>query len=203
MIFTVSKQIKEEIDRTIKEIWLTDICKDYGNGLLIKEASLQCVFYHHLRSKLEHLLKENNLYIYPEYYFKDLKYRADLVIAEMDMSIPTYYLWERMTDIIAVIEFKYDGGDTKSTVDYIKTDKSKIREYVSDLPYDCQYYFGVIYETECVQLNWFDKRSTNNWASGRLTELNAGYLEEEMCFEVHSYNNLNFQYDKVICEIKF
>ena len=76
----------------------------------------------------------------------------------------------------------------------MKSDKAKLKKYFENfenLPYNCQYYFGVIYETECWRLNWFDKRSTNNWAKGRLTELNAGYLDKQMVFEVNSYNNWN------------
>lgn len=199
----IKKHIKKEIDKIIKEIWLNDVCNDYGKGLLIKEASLQCSLYHHLQNALASLLQENNLYIYPEFYFKDLKYRADLAVVEMDMNKQTSYLSERMTDIAAIVELKYAGGNAKTTADYIKTDMSKIKEYVNILPYDCQYYFGVIYETECDWLHWFDKRMTNNWASGCLTELNAGYLNEQMFFEVNSYNGLNMQHKRVECKIEF
>ena len=38
----IKKSVKIEIDKIIKDVWLEDICEDYGNGLLIKEASLQC-----------------------------------------------------------------------------------------------------------------------------------------------------------------
>ena len=113
------------------------------------------------------------------------------------------YLWERMTDIAAIIELKYDGGTAKTTEDYIKSDKVKIKKYVDCLPYECQYYFGVIYETECWWLHWFDKRSTNNWANGRLTELNAGYLDGKMHFEVNSYNNWNIGNESKLCNIQF
>ncbi len=199
----IKLSIKKEIDKIIKEVWLDEICNDYGKGKLIKEASLQCSLYHHLQVKLENILQENNLYIYPEFYFKDLKYRADLAIVEMDMSKQTSYLSERMTDIATIIELKYDGGNAKTTSDYIKTDMPKIKQYVKSLPYNCQFYFGVIYETDCVWLHWFDKRSTNNWANGCLTELNAGYLDEQMYFEVNSYNGLNLQNKKVQCNILF
>lgn len=199
----IKKSVKKEIDRIIKEVWLDDICKEYGRGGLIKEASLQCSLYHHLQNKLASVLQENNLYIYPEFYFKDLKYYADLAIVEMNMSGQALYLGDRMTDVAAIIELKYDGGNAKTTADYIKTDKPKIKEYVHNLSYDCQYYFGVIYETECVWLHWFDGRSINNWANGRLTELNAGYLDKEMYFEVNSYNKWNLQNQKRKCRIDF
>ena len=36
-----------------------------------------------------------------------------------------------------------------------------------------------------------DRRSTNNWASGYVTELDAGYINDEMRFEVNAYNGMN------------
>lgn len=63
-------------------------------------------------------------------------------------------------------------------------------------------YFGVIYETECYWSNRLDKRSTNNRAKSRVTELNAGYLDDEVVFEVNSYNGIGVQNRKVICEMR-
>jgi hypothetical protein len=48
-------------------------------------------------------------------------------------------------------------------------------------------YFAIIYEVDCKWLYWFDKRSTNNWAMGRVTELDAGWLDGKFVFEVHEY----------------
>jgi hypothetical protein len=199
----IKKSVKKIIDKAIKEIWLYDISMEYGRGALIREASLQCSLYHYLSNELGEIMRENNLYIYPEWYFNDLKYRADLVIVEMDMGDDTTYLVDRMTDIAAIIELKYASGYADSIIDYIKSDMPKMKEYVQNLPYDCQYYFGVVYETECDWLHWFDKRSTNNWASGRLTELNAGFLDSQMYFEVNSYNGWNIQNKREKCEICF
>lgn len=199
----IKKSVKKVIDKVIKDTWLEDICPDYGKGLLIKEASLQCALYHHLRLRLTDILEENNLYIYPEFYFKDLKYRADLVIVEMDMSLPVTYLASCVTDIAAVIELKYDGGNAKSTEDYIKSDMPKLKRYFQALPDGCQFYFGVIYENECKWLHWFDKRTTQNWGSGHLTELNAGRMDDETIFEVNSYNGMNYQNKSRKCEIIF
>ena len=70
----IKKSIRKEIDKVIKNIWLHNICTDYGNGFLIKEASLQCSLYHHLQNELNLLLQQNHLYIYPEFYFKELKF---------------------------------------------------------------------------------------------------------------------------------
>lgn len=199
----IKKSVKKEIDKIIKEVWITDICKAYGNGELLKEASLQCSLYHYLRMRLDSILKENNLYIYPEFYFKELNFFADIVIAEMNMKDNTFHIKDKMTDVAAIIELKYSGGTSQTVENYIKADKTKLKQYVNHLPYECQYYFGVIYETECEWIHWFDKRSTNNWGKGCLTELNAGYLESKMYFGVKSYNDWNIQDDKNQCEIGF
>lgn len=198
----MNEEVLEEIDRVIKEVWLQEVCNDYANGLLLKEASLQCSLYHHLQNKLGRLMEENNLYLYPEFYFDKLHYFADLAIVQMDMGSDKEYIADRMTDVAAVIELKYDGGTAKSTEDYIKTDVVKLKNYIKNMPYPCQYYFGVIYETDCYCLNWLDKRRTNNWAKGRVTELNAGYLDDEVVFEVNSYNGIGVQNKKIICEMR-
>ncbi|MBD5162074.1 MAG: hypothetical protein HDT14_08700 [Oscillibacter sp.] len=191
----IKKAIKKEIDKAIKRIWITEICKDYRERQLILEASLQCSLYHHLRNWLKSLLEENNLYIYPEFYFNQLRYHADIAICEMDMSLEPYHWHDRLTDVAAIIELKYGGSS-----DYIKTDIPKLKTYVQSLGYDCQYYFGAIDErTECGRLPWLDRRSTNNWANGCFTELNAGYLDGTMYFEVNSYNNMNIQQKRVEC----
>ena len=199
----IKKSVKKEIDRAIKEVWLDEVCGDYGAGQLIREASLQCSLYHHLQNRLADCLSRNHLSVYPEFYFPALKYRADLAIVEMDFSVDKFYLSERFTDIAAIIELKYDGGNSETTAEYIKSDMPKLKEYAQSLKYDCQYYFGVIYETECEWLHWFDKRSTNNWANGILTELNAGRIDGNMYFEVNSYNGLNFQHRKVPCNVQW
>ena len=111
----INKDIKKEIDKIIKNVWLHEICDDYGKGKLIKEASLQCSLYHHLQIKLAEILQENNLYIYPEFYFKDLKYRADLAIVEMDMDKQERYLCNKMTDIAVTgiaMDAKVEDFDT-------------------------------------------------------------------------------------------
>jgi len=59
----------KQIDKAIKEIWLNEIQSDYNNYLLLKEDALKCGFYHHLRSRIGDLLLENNLRLFPEYWF--------------------------------------------------------------------------------------------------------------------------------------
>jgi len=117
----------------------------------------------------------------------------------MDMSMETYYLHERLTDVAAIIELKYGG-----TPDYIKTDIPKFKTYIQSLGYDCQYYFGSIDEiTEHQRLRWLDRRSTNYWANGCFTELNAGYLNGDMYFEINSYNGMNIQQKQKPCIFTF
>ena len=187
----IDQSIIEEIDRAIKETWLNEIPKDYDAGCLLKEASLQCSLYYHLRKKLNNLLEENNLRIYPEYHFAKLNYHADIAIVQIDSTIAKPHLRDKVIDVIAVMELKYDGGNSIRTATAIRNDLQKIKNYIQSGKLLCQYYFAVIYETECVSLNWLDRRSTNNWAKGCVTEMNAGGLDGYMYFEVNSYNEMN------------
>lgn len=59
----------------------------------------------------------------------------------------------------------------------------------------------MIYETECVRLSWLDRRSTERWAKGRVTELNAGYLDGVMTFEVNSYHHLGVRNQRAVCRM--
>lgn len=197
----ITKSVRRRIDQAIKNIWLKEICEDYGNGKLLREASLQSSLYHHLRTHLESLLEENNLFIYPEFYISALKYRADLAIVEIDFST-SGELSKRVLDIAAIIELKYDGGISQGTMDVIKADLQKMKNYSKQLNDNCQFYFGIIYETECAWLNWLDRRSTEHWANGCMTELNAGYIDGIMTFEVNSYNHMNIQNKSTVCHIR-
>lgn len=94
-------------------------------------------------------------------------------------------------DIVAIIELKFTCGGDIRTADWIRHDVSKLKNYFQVANIECQYYFAVIYEVECASLNWMDKRSSNHWASGYVTELDAGFIDGKMKFEVHSYNGLN------------
>lgn len=115
-----------EIDRTIKEIWEVDIKNDYKEYYLLREDSLKCALYHHMRRKLEGILKENNLRIYPEYYINmgGLKYRPDIVIAKVG-SEEKRFLKDMVTEIVAIIELKYEYGNSQGAVNVIKRDIQK------------------------------------------------------------------------------
>lgn len=187
----VSQNVLMKIDKAIKEIWLNEVVNDYDEGLLLKEDSLKCSLYHHMRNKLDDILKENNLRIYPEFYFKNLKYRADIAIVEIEKNSDKEYLADMVKNVIAIIELKYSYGTDERTISDIRNDVWKIKDYIQTGKMLCQYYFGVIYESECIGLNWIDKRSSGNWAKGYVTELDAGIIDGEMWFEVNSYNGLN------------
>lgn len=187
----LSHEVLNTIDRIIKEIWINNVSTDYSDWYMLKEDSLKCCMYYHLRSQLDTLLRENNLRLYPEFYFSDLAYRADLAIVQIDPDCEEEYLANAITDVIAVIELKYTASASDGVAEWVKKDVSKIKNYIQSGKLDCQFYFAVIYEVECTSLRWMDKRSTNNWASGYVTELNAGYINGEMRFEVNAYNGMN------------
>ena len=103
----IKKRVMKEIDRSIKTIWKKDIQKDYLEEYLLREDSLKCAMYYHLRKKLDKLLRENHLRIYPEYYFKELKYRADIAIVEINDEMEYSWLGEQLKDDIHNMAAKY------------------------------------------------------------------------------------------------
>lgn len=65
-----------EIDKIIKETWKKNMQQDYDSNHMLKEDSMKCCFYYHLRRKLSSILKQYNLRIFTEYYIPKLKYRV-------------------------------------------------------------------------------------------------------------------------------
>lgn len=49
----IKKSVLKEIDKAIKNIWLHNICTDYGNGFLIKEF-FNSYIKHHLNKNILH-----------------------------------------------------------------------------------------------------------------------------------------------------
>lgn len=185
----IKKSVQKHIDATIKEIWMKNIPKDYREGYLINEDCLKMSLCYHLRRKLASVLRENNLRIYTEKYFPGMKKKPDIIIAEIRDEYPECSLYAsiREEDVVAVLELKYRSDTAKSTSDWMKEDLQKLKAYVQKSKLQCQLYFAVIYEVECEWLHWMDGRSTNNWAAGRVTELDAGWIDGNIEFEVHSY----------------
>lgn len=186
----MKKSVINEIVNVICETWQKNISKDYFEGYLLEEDTLKCAFYYHLRIKLARLLKENNLCIYTEYLgeeFKSLNYRPDMVIVKMKDNCEEKYLINHIEEVVVAIEFKY-----KSKYEYnsIIADREKIKEYVKHIDNNCQYILAVIHEKYWENPYWFDKKQTNNWAKGRVTELVANISDEitkEMEFRYKKY----------------
>lgn len=86
---------------------------------------------------------------------------------------------------------KYRSSESASGENLIKGDIAKIKEYVKKMEDNCQYYFSVIYETECNEIFWMDGRSSTTWAKDRVTELVAGRHKDITYFKVYSYNEMN------------
>lgn len=186
----VDKSIIRLIDKTIKEIWVNEIKNDYDEDYLLKEDSLKNSLYFHIRSTLEDVLRDNNLRIYPEFYFPELKYRADLAIVQMDTESKNYYLKDRVSEVVVIFELKYvnASNNNEATEQWIMEDIKKFKRYVQEGQLNAQFYFAVIYENERKRMNWMDQRSSKHWAKGKVTELDAAIAGDEMWFEVNSYN---------------
>lgn len=180
-----------QIDGIIKDIWVRNISKDYDEKHLLKEDCLKNSFYYHLRTRLSDIMEKHNIRIFTEYYLPELRYRADIAIVQVDPEIKDQPLRNMVTNVFAIIELKYKSGYSKGIENEIKNDIWKIQDYIKTGRMDCQFYLAVIYETECWALNWFDRRQTNNWAANRVTELDAGFIDGVMKFEINSYNGLN------------
>lgn len=184
-----NREISRKIDQTIKEIWLKNIPKDFDEGYIINEDCLKISLCYHLRRKLATLLKENNLRIYTEKYFPEIKKKPDIIIARIrdDYEENDLYTSIREEDVVALLELKFKSDPAASTENWMKDDVWKLKEYVQNSKIDCPLYFAVIYEVECSWLSWLDGRSTNNWAANRVTELDAGYIDGKFEFEINSY----------------
>jgi len=192
----MNKKIVSIIDRHIKEMWINEIKNDYNTLRLLKEDTLKNAFYHHLRNRLgDTFLDEHNLRIFTEVNDGDLKgsgKRADIAIVKMKNPQESFYWGDDIETYIAIIELKYTSKYSATKAVY--KDFNKFKEYYQVHKIDCQYYAGIITEIAWERPDWLNKKQTNNWANGRVTELVASYENDEnndMKFEVFSYNHLN------------
>jgi len=158
----ISDSVILEMDRVIKSIWENEIYKDYQKYYLLREDSVKCALYFHIRKKLDKLLKENNLRIYPEFYIKKLKYRPDIVIAEIDPDLEMSNLKDCVISVPVIIEIKLEGRNSRGTYEVIMKDINKAKTYLKTLSDKSQCYLAIIYESECSTLNWMNKKATNN-----------------------------------------
>ncbi|MDO4468061.1 MAG: hypothetical protein Q4C49_13855 [Bacillota bacterium] len=190
------------IDNVIKKVWIEDIAADYDSHRLLKEDCLKNCFYYHLRKRLgDDFLKENRLQIFTEFNEGPLHgtgKRADIAIVKlMPESEDGYHghLRNYIEDVVAIIELKHKNGE--SAMEEIYRDFQKLKDYIQKDKIECQYYEGVIHEVLWKEKAWLDRRSTNNWAKGKVTELVASYNEDyEIEFDIFSYNELNLEIDK-------
>ena len=169
----ITKTALRKIDRSIKEVWIKNISKDYTNLHLLKEDTLKNSFYFHLRRKLGTIfLEENAIRIYTEFNDGDLKgvgFRADIAIVEIGDNVDGY-LGDNIKSIIAIIEFKYGGAYMPDSNFY--DDISKVKNYIKNCKINCLYYLSFIIEKEYPYPNWLDGRQSNNWANKRVTVSN-------------------------------
>ena len=174
--------ILKEINNIIKSIWVNDIKLDYDNGHLLKEDTLKNSLYFHLRTKLSDILEENDLRIFTEYnsgIFKGTEYRPDMVIAKVDFDCDSNNYEDWIQECLCIIEIKYKQGFHSS--ESISKDFDKIKLYIENFKSDCQYYMATIWEYEDEATSWIDN---DEWAKGKLTELNASFENDEMRFYV-------------------
>lgn len=170
----------EQLDRTIKEIWINEIQKDYNDDMILNEDTLKNVLYHHLRSHLEKSFELNSFVIYTEctkYGFSTIHSRPDMIIVEKDTQ-----------KIVAIFEIKYKTVRNSRVEGAVYYDFDKIKEYINTLDSvhsKCNYYIAAITLGEYNRPNWLDGRS--KWAKGRVNELIAYEPNETLSFQVISH----------------
>ncbi|MEQ6391395.1 hypothetical protein RZN22_19220, partial [Bacillaceae bacterium S4-13-58] len=62
-------EMQKVIDRAIKNVWNSNIPRDYQSFYLLKEDSLKNALYYHLRTKLHDFLETNNIRIFTEFHY--------------------------------------------------------------------------------------------------------------------------------------
>jgi len=184
------------IDRTIKEIWLTEIKTDIENSYMLYDDTLKNAFYFHLRNKLSQLLIDNNIRIFTEFHDGKLAgkgVKADIAIVKIGEDAEEH-IGQNIEKIFAVIELKYKGAQVP--VDCFIKDVEKTIEYIKDKDLEgCQFYLGFIHEGEfdANETSWLQSKRQEKIVMGRLTELSACYYtgQEDLLYTVISYNDMN------------
>ena len=77
---------------------------------------------YHLRRKLATVLKENNLRIYTEKFFPELKKKTDIIIVELPKECTENSLYASIKEenVVALFELKFTGDTTQSTVNWMQ-----------------------------------------------------------------------------------
>ncbi len=99
-----------------------------------------------MRKKLDKLMRENNIRIFTEYVFSEPRYRADIVIAEINPKRADYGLDDAVISFVALFELKFTRGADPATIDWVKHDFWKFKDYLNIAGLsDCQFYFATVY----------------------------------------------------------
>lgn len=194
----IDLQIK--IDKALKKVWEENVVNDYNKDYLLKEDTLKNSIYYHLRSELgDGFLDRHRLRIFTEFYMgtnkNGKKQIADIAIVrlkykrELDES---YYLKNRIDEILTIIELKYKGNNEKA----FREDISKTKEYTKiDKCKNTQFYLGFIYEAFYEESNggWLYKNQRECWGKDKVTELTAHYSQEKGRFvsNIISHTKMN------------
>ncbi|WP_024834025.1 hypothetical protein [Ruminiclostridium josui] len=171
------ENIQFKIDRVLKDFWINVLPKEYNNDNLLKEDSLKCLMYYHLRTHLSDAwLNRHRIRIYPEFILTPGK-RADIAIVQLIPAAQRAdkHLSNCVEKVSAIIELKYKSADV---ADDFYADVKKLHDYSKLFP-DSQLYAGFIHEERYNDANcsWFDGRQTSKWAKGRVAEM-LGYWDE-------------------------
>lgn len=183
----------EKLDRIIKGIWMNELQSDYRNDLILNEDTLKNALYYHLRTHFEKDSEFNDLFIFTEcndYGFCEMGCRPDLVIATKDYSKESNYKRIYIDEVLAVFELKYKAENCYNAADKIYCDFSKFKAYKSLYP-NSQFYNIAVTLGDFNRPAWLDKRQTNNWADGCVTELIAYEPGGALAFQIYSYNHMN------------
>ncbi|MCM3155019.1 hypothetical protein M3611_23695 [Priestia megaterium] len=162
------------LDQLIKEIWVTNIKKDYEEKYLYKEDSLKNALYYHLRSKMD--LSEE-IRIYPEFRLSCGR-RVDIAIVKVDFEkARSHHLSESIHSIEALIEIKYIKAGLSDEAFY--KDLNKLADYYISYP-GAKLYAAFIHEEHYSKedLRWLDYTSLSEEVKSNISEI-SGYLDSE------------------------
>lgn len=157
------KEMRKRIKEIVKFIWEYEIQWEYDEVMLLREDCLKASMYHHLRNYLKYEIERDYLRVYTEYYIKGANVFADIVIAEIDMSMTKDGNWKNATMPIAVFEMKFKGykqGNKDFLNDYLKV-KEKY-EQADDVP-KCDYYLCFIDEYDHGKKFFINKKHKKNF----------------------------------------
>lgn len=126
------------VDEALRKIWAEDIAEDYKKGYLLREDSLKCALYFHLRNYLtDDWLKENKIRIFTEFpefpsKLKATKLKPDISIVKMKTEFDPKHksLLDSIESVLVIIEIKFKNraANHKSAFDQ---DCEKLFEYTS------------------------------------------------------------------------